>query len=276
MLEYRMKQALPKTTALKPILFEDFQHLNREFSSHHHESYSVGITHGGRFLSSYGNSTYTVYSGGTRILNPMEAHGGSSQEWTLTNFYPTVSLMRSIYAEIFYEPKTPLFESHVIEDSQLYRLLGTFFSSIYRGAEEMETESAMIEALSWLILHYTHRTKNPETYQDSDAIRRTIELIHDTVQMHPSLTRLAEEAGMSKYHYLRTFKKHTGLTPHQYSLSVRIQKATEEIIAGASIIEASIESGFSDQSHFTRHFKRIYGYTPHKIVQKRNIVLYNA
>ncbi len=262
-------------TPHKPILFEDFQNLNREFSCHHHDSYSVGITHGGLFLSCYSNNTYAVYSGGTRILNPMEAHGGSSREWSLTNFYPTVSLMRSIYAEIFHTPKTPLFENHVIEDNRLYTLLGRFFSCIYRGAGEMETESAMIEALSWLILHYTHRTKNPEEHHDTNAIGRTVELIHDTIPEQPSLTLLAEEAGMSKYHYLRTFKRYTGLTPHQYSLSVRIQKATERIISGESIVQASTESGFSDESHFTRHFKRIYGYTRYKIVQKSNIVLYS-
>ncbi len=271
-----MKQARTKIIPLQPILFEDFQNLDREFSCHHHESYSVGITHGGRFLSSYSNNTYPVYSGGTRVLNPMEAHGGSSNSWSLTNFYPSITLMRSIYAEIFHESQTPLFESHVIEDAQLYRLLGSFFSSIYRGAEEIETESKMIEALSWLILHYSSYAKDPEVHHDTDAIGRTVELIHDTLQHPLSLALLAEEAGMSKYHYLRTFKKHTGLTPHQYSLSVRVQKATEKIITGESIIQASIGSGFSDQSHFTRHFKRIYGYTPHKITQKSNIILYKS
>ncbi len=89
-----------------------------------------------------------------------------------------------------------------------------------------------------------------------------------------TLTCLAREAGLNKYHFLRTFKQQTGLTPHQYILSVHIQKVTEQIIGGESIALASLNSGFSDQSHFTRHFKRIYGYTPHKIMQKRNIVLY--
>jgi AraC-like DNA-binding protein len=162
----------------------------------------------------------------------------------------------------------------VIEDSRLYLLLGRFFSCIYRGADEIETETAMIEALSWLILHYTSLTKDPEEVRDENAVLRTVELIQDTVQHSLSLAILAQEAGMSKYHYLRTFKRYTGLTPHQYSLSVRIQKATERIISEESIVQASVESGFSDQSHFTRHFKRIYGYTPYKIIQESNIVLY--
>jgi len=261
-------------TSLQPILFEDLQDLNKEFSCHHHESYSVGITHRGLFLSCYGNNTYPVHSGGTRVLNPAEAHGGSSRSWSLTNFYPTVILMRSIYSEIFHEKKTPLFDTHVIEDTHLYTLLMRFFSCIYHGSDKIETEVAMIEALSWLILQYSYHAKSPEEMGDKSMLSRTVELIHETAPEKLSLEMLAQEADMSKYHYLRTFKKHTGLTPHQYILSVRVQKATEKIIAGESIIQASIESGFSDQSHFTRHFKRIYGYTPHKITQNSNIILY--
>jgi len=263
-----------KTTVHHSLLFENFQNLNQEFSCHHHDSYSIGITHEGRFLSCYRNNTYPVYGGGTRVLNPMEAHGGSSEAWSLTNFYPTVSLMRGIYNEIFHESKIPLFESHVIADKYLYALLVKFFTCIYHHADALETEEAMIEALSWLILHYTHQVKNPEEVGDKNVISRTVELIQETSQQSLSLDSLAKEAGMSKYHYLRTFKKHTGLTPHQYTLSVRVQKATERIISGESILQAGIESGFSDQSHFTRHFKRIYGYTPHQITQKSNIVLY--
>jgi len=265
------EKALP---TLKHTLFENFQDLNRAFSCHHHDTYSVGITHGGLFLSCYGKNTYPVYGGGTRVLNPAEAHGGNSEAWSLTNFYPTVTLMEQIWTEIFYSQATPVFESHVIEDRRLYGLLRRFFDSVYHQAEALETESAMIEALSYLILHYAQPHKAEKSPDDRQAITRTIALIHATAQEGVSLGTLAGEAGISKYHFLRTFKKQTGLTPHQYALSVRIQKATEEIIAGRSIAEASLAYGFSDQSHFTRHFKRIFGYTPHKLTQKRNIVLY--
>ena len=263
-----------KAESLKHTVFEDFQDINQTFSVHHHRSYSVGITHEGVFHSEYLKNTHAVYRGATRVLNPMEAHGGSAQHWSLTNFYPTVAIMRSIYEQIFHETKTPLFEKHIVEDQKLYLLLVRFFKSVYSDADALESESAMIEALSYLILHYAS-TKSAVQESLGDApLSRTIELIR-TQAAHPiTLTCLAREAGLSKYHFLRTFKEHTGLTPHQYILSVRIQKATEQIIAGESISQASLDSGFSDQSHFTRHFKRIYGYTPRKITQKRNIVLY--
>ena len=263
-----------KLESLRNTIFEDFQDINQCFSIHHHSDYSVGITHEGLFLSQYEKSTHAVYRGATRVLNPMEAHGGSSQHWSLTNFYPSESLMRSIYMQIFHEAKTPLFEKHIIEDKRLYGLLLTFFKSVYGGKDMIESESAMIEALSYLIRHYAQTKTIPKESLSYASLTRAIDLIQTQAEHPMTLSCLANESGLSKYHFLRTFKKHTGLTPHQYILSVRIQKATEQIIAGESITQASLNSGFSDQSHFTRHFKRIYGYTPHKIMQKRNIVLY--
>ncbi len=263
-----------KLESLRNTIFENFQDINQNFSKHHHRNYSVGITHEGLFLSQYEKSTHTVYRGATRVVNPMEAHGGSSQHWSLTNFYPSEALMRDMYTQIFHEAKTPLFGKHIIEDQRLYGLLLTFFKSVYEGKEAIESESAMIEALSYLIRHYAQTKTTSEESLDQAALSRTIDLIRTQAEHPISLACLAREAGLSKYHFLRTFKQHTGLTPHQYILSVRIQKAAEQIIAGESIALASLNSGFSDQSHFTRHFKRIYGYTPHKIIQKRNIVLY--
>ena len=259
---------------LHSILFENFQDLDRTFTLHHHETYSVGVTHSGVLHSEFSRATLPVYQGSTRVLNPFEAHSATSQAWTLTNFYPTVSLMRAVYADIFHETKTPVFEHHVIKDAKLYALLSDFFSQVYQGADEMVIESCMLDALSHLILHYAHTKKPQDVFLSPKAFSHVLDRIHSEADHPLTLGDLAKEASLSKYHFLRTFKQHTGLTPHQYILSTRIRKATELIISGVSISQASYASGFSDQSHFTRHFKRVYGYTPHAIMQKRNILLY--
>lgn len=61
------------------------------------------------------------------------------------------------------------------------------------------------------------------------------------------------------------FKKEFGLTPHNFIINHRINKAYELIINGKEISQASLEVGFNDQSHFTRNFKKLYGYTPSKL-----------
>lgn len=77
-----------------------------------------------------------------------------------------------------------------------------------------------------------------------------------------SLDELAKAADMNKFVLLRAFTRERGITPYQYLLTVRINKAKELLERGAQPIEAAMSSGFTDQSHFTNAFKRFIGLTP--------------
>lgn len=77
------------------------------------------------------------------------------------------------------------------------------------------------------------------------------------------LETLAEKAGMSKYHFCRIFKRHIGLTPKQYILSRRIERAKKLLSEGTLLISAIASAvGFSDVGSFTVQFKKFTGTTP--------------
>ncbi len=264
-----------KLEGLKDTFFENVSKTDKSFTKHFHETYTVGVTHGGVFKSNVLGEVDYSYGHSTRIINPGEVHGGDSDAWQYTNFYPSVTLMSEIYGQIFGERNIPLFKEHIIEDAQLYSLLFRLFVSVYQDAEAMIVESQLIETLSYLIQHYTDYAKPLDTVQyDTAIIKRSVEMIHDMLDSNLSLEMLASNVGLSKYHFLRTFKQHTGITPHHFIITQRIHRATQGIISGDCISEASIAAGFSDQSHFTRHFKRMYGYTPLHLLKSSNIVLY--
>lgn len=83
------------------------------------------------------------------------------------------------------------------------------------------------------------------------------------------LGAIAKEAGMSKYHFSRLFKQSTGLSPYQYVIQCRINYAKILLSQGQlKISEVAELVGFTDQSQFTRHFKRLVGVTPKEIYQK--------
>ena len=73
---------------------------------------------------------------------------------------------------------------------------------------------------------------------------------------------LSERFLLSEYHLIRSFKKCFLITPRQFLISERILKAKELILNGESVVDAAFATGFADQSHLTRHFKRITGYRP--------------
>jgi AraC family transcriptional regulator len=75
---------------------------------------------------------------------------------------------------------------------------------------------------------------------------------------------MAAVARLSVYHFARQFKRATGLPPHQFVILRRIERAQQLLQGGGdlSLAEVALRAGFSDQSQFSHHFKRLVGVTP--------------
>lgn len=81
-------------------------------------------------------------------------------------------------------------------------------------------------------------------------------------QPHP-LPALAAQAGLSPFHFLRTFRAALGTTPHQYLLGVRLRRAARALLAtDDSVTEIALDAGFGDLSNFIRTFRRAAGRSP--------------
>jgi AraC-like DNA-binding protein len=77
------------------------------------------------------------------------------------------------------------------------------------------------------------------------------------------LGQLAREAGLSPYHFLRTFRSLTGITPHQYILRTRLREAAWRLAAGTEkVLDVALDSGFGDVSNFNRAFRGEFGVSP--------------
>lgn len=76
------------------------------------------------------------------------------------------------------------------------------------------------------------------------------------------LADICQAAGLGKYTLLRNFTTQKGVTPYQYLETVRVNHAREALRHGKTPLQAALESGFSDQSHFTHFFKNFIGLTP--------------
>jgi AraC-like DNA-binding protein len=185
-----------------------------------------------------------------------------------------LSLLSDLYEQIFFEKRVPFFENIIINDKILFFKLHNFFDSFFKKEDEILIETYLIDSLSYLILHFTNYTKYYNDMFDNKLIvKRSLELINDCIDENISLDRLALNCNLSKYHFLRVFKKEIGLTPHSFIINERLNRANNLIKNGKTISEASLLVGFNDQSHFTRNFKKYFGYTPTLLQKNSNIIL---
>ena len=130
---------------------------------------------------------------------------------------------------------------------------------------------AVVEAVTTALGHLLVRHAGAERAQplhvrgglSTFARRRVLEIIHARLDARLTVETLAHEAGLSPAHFARAFKQTIGRAPHQYLLSLRLERARRLLeLPGANLSEIAQRTGFADQAHFTRLFKRAYGITP--------------
>jgi AraC family transcriptional regulator len=94
-------------------------------------------------------------------------------------------------------------------------------------------------------------------------IKRVLDHIGDNLCGDLSLPQLAAIAGMSPHYFAEMFRQSTGRAPHQYVLLQKIERAKEALRdPKRSVIEAALDAGFQNPSHFARMFRKLVGITP--------------
>jgi AraC family transcriptional regulator len=113
---------------------------------------------------------------------------------------------------------------------------------------------------------YAETKTGPSTNRRMAEIVRYLECNYSEAQ---PIAHLADLAAMSPYHFLREFRRVTGVTPHQYVVSLRLREAARRLrTSDENVASAAIASGFGDISEFNRRFRKTFGMTP-QIWRKR-------
>ncbi len=144
--------------------------------------------------------------------------------------------------------------------------IGSELTSGSDGGPLMSGSLANILAIH--LLRYIVGPRSPANPRDGVLERRrldrVVEYVMENLDDGPTLEEMASVASISPYHFARQFKAATGLAPHQYLIARRVERAQQLLQGLDNIVLADIAQrvGFSDQSQFAFHFKRIVGLTP--------------
>jgi AraC family transcriptional regulator len=140
-------------------------------------------------------------------------------------------------------------------------------------ASRLYAESMATALSAHLLQHYSapkHKLREYQGGLPKYKLQRVIEFIIDNLADNLLLGSMAQEVSISQYHFARLFKQSTGLSPYQYVIHCRIERAKILLLQSQlKISEIASQVGFADQSQFTRHFKRLLGVTPKEIRSSR-------
>ncbi|MGG6295905.1 AraC family ligand binding domain-containing protein [Leptolyngbya sp. AN02str] len=242
-------------------------YITHSFARHTHDTFAIGVIMQGAEAFVYRGAQYVAPTGHVVVINPGEVHTGSAATemgWTYRMLYPAEELLRQAATETWGgAANTPYFAEPVIWDEDLRRSLLLLHAALEHSDSPLEQDSRMVWTLAQMVQRHAiaHRFE-PSVGRESGAVQRVQRYLHDHFAQSVTLNELAAIANLSPYYFLRTFRRQTGLPPHEYLNQVRLRQAKVLLRRGWAIADVAHHAGFSDQSHLTRQFKRMMGVTP--------------
>ncbi|MFD1540038.1 AraC family transcriptional regulator [Nonomuraea guangzhouensis] len=251
--------AVPQVDLLKA------RYVTHRFARHVHDGYAIGLILQGVEEFDYRGSLHRAGAGEVVLVNPESVHTGQAgmeDGWTYRMLYPSVEALSELAAELGLPYATPYFPEQVVRDPAVATLLGRAHLTAERG-DALAAQSLMRGFFARLLIR--HATPRPSAVLPAEggrAVAEALDVLHESLVDPPSLDDLALTVGARPFPLLRAFKAATGLPPHAYLTSLRIQRARHLLNSGVRPAQVAAEVGFTDQAHLNRHFKRIVGVPP--------------
>jgi len=243
--------------------------MEHSFAPHMHDFYAVSLNYGGRGAFDCRRELRDAAPGTCNLIAPGELHTGhatSADGWTYRNLYVETTLMTVLLRSLDRQgPSDVRFKFPLVRDTVLAARLAHVFASLAESNSQLQNESLLLSVVARLATdHLVPGHSLRDAGREHVAVRRVKDWFEAHSEQNVSVHSLADLAGLSPYYLVRVFHKHVGIPPHKYQTIVRIHQARKLLRSGAAVSEVAYRTGFCDQSHLNRCFKRTLGITPGK------------
>lgn len=250
--------------------------VRRSFPRHFHDDYTVGLVTRGANRFAYRRDRLVAPAGTLCLADPGEVHTGDvvsaepGDGWSYWTVHIPPAALAALRGELVERAAGPPdFTAGVVDDPTAVRLVAGFFRTLPE-ADALERESRAVAALGHLICaHSAERRRSPPAGPEGRVAVLVRDLLADRLAEPVTLAELEAATGVGRFRLLRAFRTAFGLPPHAWQMQARLARAHALIAAGGAIADAAAATGFADQAHLTRLFKRSFGYTPGVLARGR-------
>lgn len=243
--------------------------VHHAFDPHVHAAFGLGTIESGVERFRYRGTEHLAGPGSLVLMNAGELHTGRAETpegWRYRMVYLDEALLEAATGERGWHFRDPTAHDPV-RAATLARLL----ASMWDAPDALAGDSALVDLLDLLRAHAVVARPERDTSAGPErdtsagpdaALDRVLALLRDDYAGEVRLERLAAEAGLSPFHFLRRFKRRFHVTPHQMLMAVRLARAKQHLMGGMRPAEVAAAVGLADQAHLTRRFANAYGVTP--------------
>ena len=242
---------------------------------HEHQAYSViMLTHGRKNFHHMGEDLI-VKAGEIAVANPGQMHGCgpiNNEQWAHRTWYINQALMTEIAHDLGIQSQVTL-KYPVIRDAELFNLLIQAHKNCTQG-ELLDRQVIALEHLSALVKKHANPSKLTTTEYKLSARNRYeiyIEYLNARLSDRVELKDLASCTRVKRNQVIKDFRHVRGATPGKVFRQMRLNHAKQMLSKDFPLADVANSVGFSDQSHFTRCFRKAFGLTPNKfraLIQK--------
>lgn len=229
------------------------------YSPHRHDTYAIAITVAGVQSFSYRGSRRHSVPGQIVVLHPDELHDGHAGDGRHFR-YRSASVAPSALQEALGGRALPFLAEGVSDDARLHAAATALIGDLNQALGGLEYDQAMLdlaEAMSEL---------GSEQKDHRRVDLQAVALARAFIDAHPDsnvrLDDLERVSGQDRWQLSRGFRALLGVSPYRYLIFRRLDTARTMMNGRTPLAEIAAASGFSDQSHLTRHFRSAYGLTP--------------
>lgn len=253
-------------TALPGVELFQGSYRTYEFAPHFHTVPALGVVDKGAMRWDTRTASHNVPAGEIIMLNPGEVHAPgpvTEQGWGFRVFFLDDALFQTQSIDV--SGRLLRFAQPFLKAPRLARMLLTLHRGLEMQTGALEAESGLLQIFEQLALAQGIVEPEPTKFaSEKGLVRKCRDYIAAYYARNISLADLSAAAETSPFHLLRTFRQQVGLTPHAYLVQTRVEAAKRLLRSRTAIAEVAALTGFTDQSHLTRHFKRLTGVTPRR------------